>query len=621
MTLYLLPSLVVAQMATTTPATLQQIDLSQLDACEDSLDVAIFNVPRYPHRKAPLTILVASEPDVGEAAVLAQAPDGQQTLLPTERFGGPPWGFVARVERPKRGKWRFALVNAEGVKACQDVKVRRAQWGDDSLKEGAPAWRARIKWERDTENLYSLWIEHLFRAPAEAEISWRPLSKVLRDPTRNLLHGYLGLDEDADGKDGLRAKPDCADFPYYLRGYFAWKLGLPFAFRPCRRGDAKRAPRCSEEFITNELTAESSSRKEAFERFILKMQGIVHSSSLRSLPQDEKSDFYPVALSRQALRPGTIYTDPYGHTMMVGSWFPQNGDQAGILMAIDAQPDGTIGRRRFWRGSFMFPEDDALAGAGWKRFRPVRRVREGYEVFSNSRIARSPDYGDFSVAQWESGKDAFYESMDALITPEPLSPAKALEAIVDNLDQQIRRRIESVDNGEQWIRKHRGKTMKMPKGPAIFITSGPWEDYSTPSRDMRLLIAMDTVTGFPQRIRKVPHRFRLQGRSIAEQEQAMSEMLAQLTSAKTYRYTRSDGSQWTLTMADILARATAFETAYNPNDCVEHRWGAPEGSDERSTCQRKAPKSHWDKMNRYRPWFQKRERPASSACPRGICRP
>ena len=33
----------------------------------------------------------------------------------------------------------------------------------------------------------------------------------------------------------------------------------------------------------------------------------------------------------------------------------------------------------------------------------------------------------------------------------------------------------------------------MPDGPAIFETTGAWEDFATPSRDLRLLIAMDVV--------------------------------------------------------------------------------------------------------------------------------
>jgi len=50
----------------------------------------------------------------------------------------------------------------------------------------------------------------------------------------------------------------------------------------------------------------------------------------------------------------------------------------------------------------------------------------------------------------------------------------------------VRRRVVSVDNAEAYLARHPG-IVPMPEGYAIFETTGPWEDYSTPSRDMRLL--------------------------------------------------------------------------------------------------------------------------------------
>ena len=47
----------------------------------------------------------------------------------------------------------------------------------------------------------------------------------------------------------------------------------------------------------------------------------------------------------------------------------------------------------------------------------------------------------------------------------------------------------------------------MPDGAAIFETTGAWEDFSTPSRDLRLLIAIDVVRGFPDRVARRPERY------------------------------------------------------------------------------------------------------------------
>ena len=64
----------------------------------------------------------------------------------------------------------------------------------------------------------------------------------------------------------------------------------------------------------------------------------------------------------------------------------------------------------------------------------------------------------------------------------------------------------------------------MPRGPAIFETTGPWEDYSTPSRDMRLLIAMKVLERLPQRIRRYPKLYIL-GRDSPEAAAARIERL------------------------------------------------------------------------------------------------
>jgi hypothetical protein len=49
--------------------------------------------------------------------------------------------------------------------------------------------------------------------------------------------------------------------------------------------------------------------------------------------------------------------------------------------------------------------------------------------------------------------------------------------------------------------------------------------------------------------------------------------------------------------------------AYNPNDCVERRWGAPEGSAELRSCHGQAPAEQRARMDEYREWFATRRRP------------
>jgi hypothetical protein len=150
----------------------------------------------------------------------------------------------------------------------------------------------------------------------------------------------------------------------------------------------------------------------------------------------------------------------------------------------------------------------------------------------------------------------------------------------------------------------------MPDGAAIFETSGAWEDFSTPSRDLRLLIAIDVVRDFPDRVARRPERYAMpKDRSVADVKAELRNVLASEIASRKFSYPRSDGLAWTLALKDAIDRATDLEMAYNPNDCVELRWGAPVESDEASTCNRHASSAQRAKMTKYRAWFHERRRP------------
>jgi hypothetical protein len=99
------------------------------------------------------------------------------------------------------------------------------------------------------------------------------------------------------------------------------------------------------------------------------------------------------------------------------------------------------------------------------------------------------------------------------------------------------------------------------------------------------------------------------GKSAEDVKAELLGVLASELASRKLSYTRSDGSQWTLSLKDVLDRAVSFEMAYNPNDCVELRWAAPENSEEASTCKRHAPPAQTAKMGDYRSWFRERHWP------------
>ncbi len=634
-------------------------------ACEDAAELAVLPTPIAPWSGAPLRVVFAAEkPLEGELSLIA--PDGKVAAKSRERQGGPPYSWFAEVAKPVAGTWRATLTRDNAPAECRtitrDIAVRKDEPPRPRATDGS-VWPVRNAWNRETENLYSAWIEKLFDAPQDETLSWKALHEVLRDRSRNVLFNHLGLREDSMG---LIIRPDCADLPYFLRAYFAFKMGLPFGYAKCTRGGAGQPPKCNAFWNIQNLeplptppednldapaplttssappsnalldffgrpvqrpataTAPDPAPKAsgpaakpkgpppkpaglapAFGWYLRIVADAVHSGAGRTAANDDNNDFYPVSLSQETLRPGTVYADPYGHLLVIVKRVPQTDDAAGVILAVDAQPDGTVARKRFWRGNFLFAQDPALGGPGFKRFRPiVRDQKGGLRRLSIADIAKHPQYGDFSLEQAKIGND--------VMSPAPLDPVRAMTEVITSLEEQVKARVTSVENGRKFQNSGRGEAT-MPSGAEIFETTGAWEDFATPSRDLRLLIAIDVVRGFPDRVARRPERYAMpKGKSVADVKAELESVLASELSARKFSYPRSDGSPWTLTIKDVIDRVVDLEMAYNLNDCVELRWGAPSNSDEASTCKRSAPRAQRAKMTEYRAWFNERRRPPRS---------
>ncbi|MBX3274902.1 MAG: C40 family peptidase [Sandaracinaceae bacterium] len=582
------------------------VDVPAGNRCTDSLETRVFSSPERPNTTQPLRVFVTATRELGPVELAAIDPEGRRRTPSLRRLGGPPFTYVAELPRPAEGRWTFVLGDGPNVAACERINVSRFAPRADRVSPDA-VWEPRFRWEADTEALFAAFVEALFDFPIEQELTWPNLSVLLDDPRQNLLHNHFAQGEEAR----IPLRPDCADLPYFLRTYFAWKMRLPFGYRSCTRGRRGNLPVC-EELRTPIWEHGRADPVDAFRDFInTQVKRGVHSASGRTHPEDSETALYPVPLTREALRPGTVYADPYGHLLVVARWIPQGIDGYGILVGADAQPDGTVGRRRFWRGSFLFSPDTTSVGAGFKAWRPVvyERRDRAYRSLDNAQITERAGYVPFSMQQYRGSTDDFYDAMEALINPRALDPLAVQLSLIDALGESTARRVVSVQNGEDWVARNPSRTMEMPEGGAIFQTGGPWEEYATPSRDMRLLIAIDTVVGFPEAMRRDPARW---GLTEATLEAAIARVRARAReelATRRYAYTRSDGASQSLTLADVVARAAAFEVAYNPNDCVELRWGAPDGSAELGSCRRHAPASQRALMGEYREWFHTRRRP------------
>ena len=601
--------------------------LADAGSCPERDDPAfgIFAAPNKPAVGERLRILAATLD--GEAPIALRIDPGPKLrevngAVPADMTitPGVPSSALASLTPSEAGEFTVVVGRGGVGRACLKIKVRA-----QASREAPPAapqnqaWPSVRAWDAGEEALYSAWLRALFHAELGADLAYAALDQITSDSQRNVLHGNLGWQEDDKHPTGLAMRPDCADTPYFLRAYYAWKRGLPFAFRACSRGAPGKPPRCGE-VVDNTRAQDGSSAQPgqlgAVQQFMRRtLAWGVHTGNGRVALTDERSDLYPVRLDRRALRPGTVYADPYGHILVLVELFEGTGGRPGVLYAIDGQPDASITRKRFWEGNFLWNQDPGLGGSGFKNFRPVV-VREGVAAqMTDAEIERAPGYGDGSTEQASLSAPAFYDAMENLITPGQRDPVIAQEEAIAALFEQARVRVTSVANGEEFFRKNPGATVPMPDGFKVFETTGAWESYSTPARDLRLLIAIDVVTGFSEKVKRQPAVFGVPAGDAA----ALAAVTAKLAASRDaqvaedrfkFEYTRSDGSKWRLSLADLIKRAGRLEAAYNPNDCPEHRWGAEAGSDEARTCKRHAPADQQDKMQRYKSWFHDRKRPA-----------
>ena len=170
-------------------------------SCAGAAEVAVLSSPIAPWRGAPLRVVFAAEESLeGELSLIA--PDGKAAAKSRELHGGPPYFWFAEVASPAVGMWQARLVREGAPAGCDTVTrkiaVSRIQAGPPRATPGS-VWPVRDAWNRGTENLYSAWVEKLFDAPLDEELSWPALHEVLRDKSRNFLFNHLGLREDEKG--------------------------------------------------------------------------------------------------------------------------------------------------------------------------------------------------------------------------------------------------------------------------------------------------------------------------------------------------------------------------------------------------------------------------------------
>ncbi len=417
---------------------------------------------------------------------------------------------------------------------------------------------------------------------------------------------------------GLSYRSDCADFPYYLRGYFAWKNGLPFVFaiemnaRPVAGNSGKDirytpfgnlvADRLS---VASKASGQFIDARDIFNELIPNMTS---SANFRTHYQDSNTDFYPVKISRDSIRVGTTLYDPNGHVVMI---YKVTDD--GRVAYIDAHPDNTVSMGSF--GS-KFVRSHPAQGAGFKNWRPVKLIgatpnQAGVYLGGRIVLAGNEELADYSKEQylgnssnppsdekWSQGafqhkgqELSYYEYVRQMLAIGELKtdPIREFRLLLQDVCRSLQNRVNEVDAAIQAGIDRKNHPERLPEN--IYGTTGDWESYSTPSRDVQLKMSfkdlMDQSANLLKRWKAKDPNLVYQGANLAQDLLNVYEKEA--TSCKiTYRNSRAQDV--TVNLEEIRMRL--FKLSFDPYHCVEHRWGAITAA-ELSSCQEDPNKKLW----------------------------
>ena len=463
-----------------------------------------------------------------------------------------------------------------------------------------PNWEVRKDaWSATDERNYSDFIASLGNSGCNN------IAACLRSPA----NPYRGTDS-----PNSRFWSDCAKFPYLLRAYFAWKNSLPFGYVSDvqavegKGGDLRYSPKGNRATARHDVI--NPGKPVDGMKALNTMMDDVNTAMFRFDPSYDFTngmgfDFYPIAITRAAVRPGSMVYDPNGHVAVV-----YKVEDDGRVRFFDAHPDNSVSHGVYGE---KFVRSSPGMGAGFKSFRPqalvgaTRNANGDYiggkvvalgnaqlPFFSTEQFfGTNPVPGSWSKGQFiVNGQPLdYYDFVRTRMAVGDLKyhPVEEMANGMDALCQDLRDRATAVDTtltaGIQ-LKEHPDN---LPGN--IYGTDGEWESFSSPSRDARLKTSFRELRTNAQKFVDLYNqhspRIDYQGTNLGADLRAAYEKSAK---ACVITYTRTDGSKVNLDFDEIESRL--FKLSFDPYNCAELRWGA-NSTAELSTCHDNSTKLAW----------------------------
>jgi hypothetical protein len=433
---------------------------------------------------------------------------------------------------------------------------------------------------------------------ADDDAAWRAFIAAIGSSTCATLDACLKSDANpfraSDRADHV-FQSDCAELPYVLRFYFAWKRGLPFSFESAleARGPTRDLRYSHRGNLVTARFDVPSGMMSGY-AIIDRIRATVSSASYRIHPDAEQPaepDFYSPVLRPTSIVPGTVVYDPAGHVGIV-----YKVDAKGRIHFFDAHTDFSLTETAY---DLRFARQPPAVGAGFKNWRPIQLVgftrrADGVLLGGHTQALPNKDIADFSPEQfygngarpkdadWRSGRFSlngetldYYDYVRARMAGDRLvfEPVSELADMVRSNCTDLRYRADAVERALAAGIQNRAQPKRLPDN--IYGTDGDWETYSTPSRDARLKTAFKATRDNVQRFvemaaRGDPHLAYTGNDLVAD----LLDTYDRETAACHIGYVGSDGQRVTLSYED--ARRRLFKMSFDPYHCVERRWGADE---------------------------------------------
>lgn len=400
---------------------------------------------------------------------------------------------------------------------------------------------------------------------------------------------------------------DCADWPYFLRSYFAWKVGLPMAYshgmKPVPLNAEQQASIASGEkeaqndvryswngnLPSGRVRVPYANRPTNYFEVHNNIQNTVHTATMRVDPSTDYGDMYTPAVFEGAIRPGTAVYDPSGH---VGVVYDITAD--GQVMVFDALIDRkSISPRRAYSGDFY--KRSKMEHGGWfQNFRPVVVDNAVYDRRTDTysggtmRLLTNYEILDYSLEMFgesigPGGKKGYM--VDGKFTDRfqeflrrrmfrgqyKLDVVKEFRIRMNGLCEDFGSRVSLVQDGTTKGIAARPHDVKLPD--TVYGGHGDWDLYSTPGGDVRRRISVPQIIDYAKdvmaQVRNRNAEYSYNGGNLKADLIATADSVLKSCSI-TYQNTA--GRNVTLNLDNLLKRMPLM--SFSPWHCIELRWGA-----------------------------------------------